>query len=63
MNLRTGEPSEAALRSAVRRVLGEPSYRERAAAIRDDVARHDGPADACVLIERLARTGAPVLRC
>ncbi|MGO9413170.1 MAG: hypothetical protein ACLQCB_20780, partial [Spirochaetia bacterium] len=37
-------------------------YRENAERIREDFARHDPSAEAAALLERLAWTGAPVLR-
>ncbi|MEA2393756.1 MAG: hypothetical protein QOJ82_1647 [Solirubrobacteraceae bacterium] len=43
-----------AVRAAVLAVLGEPSYRESAARIRDEIATLPGPAHAVPLLERLA---------
>lgn len=53
INLRTGTPTAAALRSAVRRVLGEPSYREQAQRIATDIAATPGAAGLVPIIERL----------
>ncbi|MEU1160258.1 glycosyltransferase [Streptomyces sp. NPDC005921] len=41
VDLRTGQPSAEAVRDAVTKVLGEPGYRERAAALRAEIERHD----------------------
>ncbi|MGI5458526.1 glycosyltransferase [Streptomyces sp. CA-249302] len=41
LDLRTGEPSPKAVRDAVRTVLAEPGYRERAGALRAEFGRHD----------------------
>lgn len=41
LNLRTGQPSPDAVREAVRTVLNEPRYRERAGALRAEFERHD----------------------
>ena len=62
IDLRSGHPSAEALRGAVRRVLAEPSFGERASAIGDDLAARDAPADSAALIEALIRTRRPVLR-
>jgi MGT family glycosyltransferase len=50
------------LREAIRRVLGEPSFRARAQAIATDFARCDGPATGAGLLEQLATTQKPVRR-
>jgi UDP:flavonoid glycosyltransferase YjiC (YdhE family) len=62
LNLRTGTPSEENLRRAVRQILAERRFRDRAASIASEMSHHDGPADAARLIEQLVATGAPVLR-
>jgi UDP:flavonoid glycosyltransferase YjiC (YdhE family) len=53
INLRTGTPTAAAVRSAVLRVLGEPSYREQAQRIATDIAAAPGAAGILPIIERL----------
>ena len=40
INLRTGRPTQPAIRAAVRSVLQDPSYRQRAAELRADMARY-----------------------
>lgn len=41
INLQTSEPDEAQLRQAVQRILSQPVYRQRAALVQADYARHD----------------------
>jgi UDP:flavonoid glycosyltransferase YjiC (YdhE family) len=60
--MRTQRPKPARLRAAVRRVLGDATYRTRAAALAAEMAEHGGPSEAVELLERLVATGAPVLR-
>lgn len=50
----------AAVREAVRAVLGDPRYRESAARVRDEVAAMPGPEHAVALLERLAREQQPI---
>lgn len=62
INLRTGTPTPEQIRAAVREALDRPRYREHARRIQADYRRHNGPATAAALLERLAATGRPVLR-
>ena len=62
VNLNMSRPTPAAVRDGVRRVLDEPRYRVRAAALRDELAAIDGPTRGAVLLERLVRTGERVTR-
>lgn len=62
IRLRGLSPSAGDLRLAVRGVLDEPRYRDNARRIAADMAGHDAPTEAAVLLERLAATGAPVTR-
>lgn len=62
VDLRTDHPRPATVRAAVRSVLRDRSHRAAAAVIADDLARHDAPVEAADLLERLAATGAPVVR-
>ena len=62
INLKTNRPTEAQVRDAVKRVLGDAAYRANARQVQAELARHDGPAEAATLLERLAATGLPVLR-
>jgi UDP:flavonoid glycosyltransferase YjiC (YdhE family) len=54
IDLKTGNPSPYRIRTAVRRVLGTPSYRENARRIQSDLARHDARREAAELLEQLA---------
>jgi len=54
VNLRTGTPSTERLVAAVRKVLGNPSYREVARRLQRECARHDAPDEASRHIEELA---------
>jgi UDP:flavonoid glycosyltransferase YjiC (YdhE family) len=47
-------------REAVRDLLGDPAYRERAGAIRREIAALPGPAHAVGLLERLAGEQRPI---
>ncbi|HLL22071.1 MAG TPA: nucleotide disphospho-sugar-binding domain-containing protein, partial [Kofleriaceae bacterium] len=51
VDLRTGRPKPAAVRAAVRRVLGEPSFATRARAIATEMAAHDAVALGVAAIE------------
>lgn len=62
LDLRAGSPSPSAVRRAVERVLAEPSFRTRAAAVGRSLGAHGGAEAAAELIERLATTRRPVLR-
>jgi UDP:flavonoid glycosyltransferase YjiC (YdhE family) len=62
INLRTGRPKPGAVAAAVREVLANPSYSERARQIADELDRLGGAAAAADLLERLAETRAPVRR-
>lgn len=62
VNLKTGAPSPEQIRAAVRKAFGNPRYRQNAQRIQADYAQHNAPAEATVLLERLAATKQPVLR-
>lgn len=62
IDLRTATPSPAQVGDAVRKVLADPAYREQARRIRTELAAKDAATEAVSLLERLAETGAPVLR-
>ena len=49
------------MREAVRRVLADSSYRDKARHLQAELARHDAPTEAAILLERLAATRQPVL--
>ncbi|KAK9367944.1 hypothetical protein V1509DRAFT_624873 [Lipomyces kononenkoae] len=54
LDLKTDSPSEAMIRSAVRRVLNEPSFTSNANRIQDDFRTHNSAAEACDLLQKLA---------
>jgi hypothetical protein len=58
IGLKTNRPSDRKLRDAILTILGEPGFRTRAAVIQTDFARHDAPAEAADLLERLADTSS-----
>lgn len=62
LNLRTATPSPEQVREAVKRVLGDIRYAERARALQREYAAYDAPQRAAALIEQLAATRQPVLR-
>jgi UDP:flavonoid glycosyltransferase YjiC (YdhE family) len=62
INLKTNTPTAAQVRQAVRAVLADPRYRERARALASEYARYDAVANGVGLLERLAATGRTVLR-
>ncbi|MDP8922523.1 MAG: glycosyltransferase [Chloroflexota bacterium] len=58
------EPSActpAAIRDGVGAILSDPSYRARAARMREDMAALPGPAFAVELVERLAKDKTPII--
>lgn len=62
INLRTKHPKPEQIRNAVRTVLGDPKYRQRAQALKSEILSHEPAAKAADLLEQLARSGRPVLR-
>jgi UDP:flavonoid glycosyltransferase YjiC (YdhE family) len=62
VNLATNTPTAAQIREAVRQVLREGTYAERAAAMRDVYAKLDAGRESATLIEALADTRLPVTR-
>jgi UDP:flavonoid glycosyltransferase YjiC (YdhE family) len=62
INLKTATPTAGQVGDAVRTILAEPTYREKARVIQAELAAKDAPALAASLLERLAETRAPVLR-
>jgi UDP:flavonoid glycosyltransferase YjiC (YdhE family) len=61
INLKTKKPAPQRIQEAVKRVLSEPSYRQRARELQAELAQHDPPAEAATLLERLADTQRPVV--
>ena len=62
VNLNTGRPTPVAVSDAVREVLANPRYRERARQIGNELDQLGGTRAAADLLERLARTRAPIRR-
>lgn len=62
IDLRTGTPSPAAVREAVRRVLAEPRFGDRARAFAREMAGYGGATRGADLIEQLVIARAPILR-
>jgi MGT family glycosyltransferase len=62
INLKTKTPAPERVRAAVRQVLDESSFRERAGQLADEIAGYDAPTKAAELLERLAASGQPVTR-
>jgi len=60
INLKTNKPSPEQMRAAVKRVLSTPSYRQKARELQAELARHDAPGEAAILLEQLAATKQPV---
>jgi UDP:flavonoid glycosyltransferase YjiC (YdhE family) len=61
INLKTDRPTPQRVQEAVKRVLSEPRYRQRARELQAELAQHDAPAEAATLLERLADTQRPVV--
>jgi UDP:flavonoid glycosyltransferase YjiC (YdhE family) len=61
VNLKTSTPSDAHIRQAVRQVLTDRRFRQRAREFSADIRRHDSANEAADLLERLIETGQPVL--
>ncbi len=62
INLRSGRPKPAAVAKAVRRVLADPSYTDRALKVGAQLAELGGVRRAVDLLERLAESKVPVRR-
>jgi len=60
IRLRTSTPRAGAVRGAVRTLLDDPGYTERAARVGKLLRGQDAPTNAVRLLERLADTGEPV---
>jgi MGT family glycosyltransferase len=57
INLRKQHPTPAQIQTAVKKVLGNPVYRENAKRIQRDFAQHDAPNRAVQLLESLVESG------
>ena len=59
LDLRTETPTPQAIRTAVRTLLTDPSYRRRARELQADYAAHDAPGTAADLVESLLPASGP----
>jgi UDP:flavonoid glycosyltransferase YjiC (YdhE family) len=60
INLKTKTPTQTQLKNAVKKILAEPHYRQKAKLIQADIARYDAPTLSAKLLEQLAATKQPV---
>jgi MGT family glycosyltransferase len=60
INLKTKMPKPTQLKNAVKKILAEPHYRQKAKLIQADIARYDAPTLSAKLLEQLAATKQPV---
>ena len=61
LNLKTGHPTAGQVCAAVREVLRTPGYRQQARRLPAELAQHDAPVEAALLLEALATTQRPVV--
>jgi UDP:flavonoid glycosyltransferase YjiC (YdhE family) len=59
INLKTGRPSPAKVRGAVRRALNEPSFRGRARALQGEMASYDAVKAVADILEQVAAGRSP----
>jgi UDP:flavonoid glycosyltransferase YjiC (YdhE family) len=62
INLKTQRPTVERIRAAVKEVLNDAKYRQKAQQVKADFARHNAPNEAADLLEQLADTKQPVYR-
>ncbi len=60
INLKTKTPTPTQIKSAVKKILESPHYRQKAQLIQADIARYDTPTLSAKLLEQLAATKQPV---
>jgi MGT family glycosyltransferase len=60
INLKTNKPTPEQVRTAVMTILATPQYRHKAQHIQSELARHDAPREAALLLEQLAKTKQPI---
>jgi UDP:flavonoid glycosyltransferase YjiC (YdhE family) len=61
INLKTNTPTPAQIHTAVKTVLSNPQYRQKAQQIQAELGQHDAPTEAARLLEQLAETRRPLL--
>lgn len=62
INLKTKTSTPTQIKDAVKKILAEPHYRQKAQLLKADIARDDEPTLAAILLEQLAATKQPVFR-
>jgi hypothetical protein len=62
INLKTKTPTPTQIKDAVKKILAEPHYRQKAQQLKADIAGDDAPTLAATLLEQLAATKQPVFR-
>jgi UDP:flavonoid glycosyltransferase YjiC (YdhE family) len=62
INLKTKTPTPMQLKNAVKKILAEPHYQQKAQLIQSDIACYDAPTLSAKLLEQLAATKQPVLK-
>ncbi len=60
INLKTKTPTPTQIKNAVKKILAEPHYRQKAKLLSADIGRYDAPTLAATLLEQLAATKRPV---
>jgi MGT family glycosyltransferase len=61
INLKTKTPTPTQIKNAVKKILAEPHYRQKAKLLSADIGRYDAPTLAATLLEQLAATKQPVI--
>jgi len=62
INLKTKKPTPKQVKDAVKKILVSSSYRQKAQLFQADIAHHDAPTEAAILLEQLATTKQPVIK-
>ncbi|MBW4698495.1 MAG: glycosyl transferase, UDP-glucuronosyltransferase [Aphanocapsa lilacina HA4352-LM1] len=62
IDLKTKTPKPEQIRTAVKKLLSEPVYKDKAQLLQAEMARFDAPIQAVELLEQLAQSRQPVLR-
>ena len=62
INLKTKSPTPKQLKDAVKKILASSRYRQKAQLFQADIAHHDAPTEAAILLEQLAITKQPVIK-
>jgi MGT family glycosyltransferase len=62
IDLKTNSPKLHQIRDAVKKILSDPGYKEKARQIKADFAKYNAPVKAADMLEELAATKKPILR-